>query len=409
MKRKFSVCVLVLILSLFSVIGGGIAVISLFSEKGLNIAIERCNRILEDKYLSGVFLYKTTLSYKSLEKSFFSENGFVEINLEGSPRTYNIPVHLSYGFLTLDVDFDFARIVDRIFIQQDILGEQTRTRGRLHVRLIPFDMKFEVSVNGPYSSFVREQGVVKEFAGNYLELSVYALICKNSFGNTVLAFEASNVFLPGFSADRIYFMDTYTQGKRFLKPQRARLYADGLAIDDKLLGQLKAIDIKLNVPRVSSIGDFDIDVRSDIKTHSGDGYLEGRISRLNSYSMGRKSKTWTDLLFYPEMITAYTNGDFVSFAVKNAEFKADLATDDGKLKYTARTSGMITAPKSDKGIADNYKNVKGAFVVRFDGMNRKGRDYIKSLGGRFLEENKNSLTTDMTIDKGKLVFSGKVF
>ncbi|MGN0893717.1 MAG: hypothetical protein ACI4ND_01805, partial [Succinivibrio sp.] len=121
MKRKFSVCVLVLFLSLFSVIGGGIAVISLFSEKGLSIAIERCNQILLDKYQSGVFLYKANLNYKSLEKNFFSEKGFVEINLDGSPKTYKIPVHLSYGFLTLDVDFELARIVDKIFIEQNIL------------------------------------------------------------------------------------------------------------------------------------------------------------------------------------------------------------------------------------------------------------------------------------------------
>lgn len=409
MKRKFSVCVLVLLLSLFSVIGGGIAVISLFSEKGLSIAIERCNQILLDKYQSGVFLYKANLNYKSLEKNFFSENGFVEINLDGSPKNYKIPVHLSYGFLTLDVEFELARIVDKIFIEQNILGPNTDTKGQLHVRLLPFDMKFTLSVNGQYSDFVKKQGVVRKFAGEYLQMSAYAMICKNSFGNTVLAFEAGNVFLPGFSADRLFFLESYSQEKRFIKPHGARLYADGLVIDDKLLGQIKSFDIRLNVPRVSSIGDFDIDVNADIKTHSGDGTLTGRISRLNSYTMGRMSKNWTDLLLYPEMITAYTNQDIVSFTVKNADFLADLNTDGEKLRYAAHTSGIITAPKSDRGISGSYKKIKGAFVVKFDGMNRRGREFIKSIGGRFLEENKGSLTTDVTIDKGKLVFSGKVF
>ena len=65
------------------------------------------------------------------------------------------------------------------------------------------------------------------------------------------------------------------------------------------------------------------------------------------------------------------------------------------------------------GYAIIYKeNQKMIGVIDYhtiDHMNDCGHEFVKKVGGRMLGENKDSLVTEITIDKGKLIFNGQVF
>ena len=84
-------------------------------------------------------------------------------------------------------------------------------------------------------------------------------------------------------------------------------------------------------------------------------------------------------------------------------------TESGKLIYRATAKGEVLAPKSEDGISKNLASVKGKFDVKFDHMNDFGHEFVKKVGGRMLGEDKDSLVTEITIDKGKLIFNGQVF
>ena len=241
------------------------------------------------------------------------------------------------------------------------------------------------------------------------DLDVHFLFSRNFLRQLLLAVECRNLYIPGLSADKIFFLSSYTEGDRFQIPKNARLYASGLVIDDELLGQLKSFDVELKVPKVRSTGDFDIDVVSIADTRSGVGMIKGQIRNLSSYLMARKLRSWTDVVLNPNLLNSYTNNEYLKAVIGESTFDAHQDTRRGKLIYRATAKGELLVPKSEDGISKNLASVKGKFDVKFDHMNDFGHEFVKKVGGRMLGEDKDSLVTEITIDKGKLIFSGQVF
>lgn len=409
MKKKFAACCLALMAFILGVWISGVAIVSSYSQTGMEVALRRCNKLLYSKFQSGVFLYKISLRYIPKHKDFLSQRGFVEVSFAGTDKSYDVPVKIEHGFLTMDADFDFNKVIERLFVRKMILDEKSTAKGRMHVRLLPFAINIEADVKGKYTKYVRNIGVVKDFHGMTPELDVHFLFSRNFMRQLLLAVECRNLFIPGLSADKIFFLSSYTEGDRFQIPKSARLYASGLVIDDELLGQLKSFDVELKVPRVRSAGDFDIDVVSIADTRSGVGMIKGRIRNLSSYLMARKLRSWTDVVLNPNLLNSYTNNEYLKAVIGESTFDAHQDTRRGKLIYRASAKGELLVPKSEDGISKNLASVKGKFDVRFDHMNDFGREFVKKVGGRMLGESKDSLVTEITIDKGKLIFSGQVF
>lgn len=409
MKKKFAACCLALMAFILGVWISGVAIVSSYSQTGMEVALRRCNKLLYSKFQSGVFLYKISLRYIPKHKDFLSQRGFVEVSFAGTDKSYDVPVKIEHGFLTMDADFDFNKVIERLFVRKMILDEKSTAKGRMHVRLLPFAINIEADVKGKYTKYVRNIGVVKDFHGMTPELDVHFLFSRNFMRQLLLAVECRNLFIPGLSADKIFFLSSYTEGDRFQIPKSARLYASGLVIDDELLGQLKSFDVELKVPRVRSTGDFDIDVVSIADTRSGVGMIKGRIRNLSSYLMARKLRSWTDVVLNPNLLNSYTNNEYLKAVIGESTFDAQQDTRRGKLIYRASAKGELLVPKSEDGISKNLASVKGKFDVRFDHMNDFGREFVKKVGGRMLGESKDSLVTEITIDKGKLIFSGQVF
>lgn len=409
MKKKFAACCLALMAFILGVWISGVAIVSSYSQTGMEVALRRCNKLLYSKFQSGVFLYKISLRYIPKHKDFLSQRGFVEVSFAGTDKSYDVPVKIEHGFLTMDADFDFNKVIERLFVRKMILDEKSTAKGRMHVRLLPFAINIEADVKGKYTKYVRNIGVVKDFHGMTPELDVHFLFSRNFMRQLLLAVECRNLFIPGLSADKIFFLSSYTEGDRFQIPKSARLYASGLVIDDELLGQLKSFDVELKVPRVRSTGDFDIDVVSIADTRSGVGMIKGRIRNLSSYLMARKLRSWTDVVLNPNLLNSYTNNEYLKAVIGESTFDAHQDTRRGKLIYRATAKGELLVPKSEDGISKNLASVKGKFDVRFDHMNDFGREFVKKVGGRMLGESKDSLVTEITIDKGKLIFSGQVF
>lgn len=409
MKKKFAACCLALMAFILGVWISGVAIVSSYSQTGMEVALRRCNKLLYSKFQSGVFLYKISLRYIPKHKDFLSQRGFVEVSFAGTDKSYEVPVKIEHGFLTMDADFDFNKVIERLFVRKMILDEKSSAKGRMHVRLLPFAINIEADVKGKYTKYVRDIGVVKDFHGMTPELDVHFLFSRNFMRQLLLAVECRNLFIPGLSADKIFFLSSYSEGDRFQIPKSARLYGSGLVIDDELLGQLKSFDVELKVPRVRSTGDFDIDVVSIADTRSGVGMIKGQIRNLSSYLMARKLRSWTDVVLNPNLLNSFTNNEYLKAVIGESTFDAHQDTRRGKLIYRATAKGEILVPKSEDGIYKNLASVKGKFDVKFDHMNDFGHEFVKKVGGRMLGEDKDSLVTEITIDKGKLIFSGQVF
>ncbi len=409
MKKKFAACCLALMAFILGVWISGVAIVSSYSQTGMEVALRRCNKLLYSKFQSGVFLYKISLRYIPKHKDFLSQRGFVEVSFAGTDKSYDVPVKIEHGFLTMDAEFDFNRVIERLLVRKMILDEKSSAKGRMHVRLLPFAISLEADVKGKYTKYVRDIGVVKDFHGMTPELDVHFLFSRNFMRQLLLAVECRNLYIPGLSADKIFFLSSYTEGDRFQIPKSARLYASGLVIDDELLGQLKSFDVELKVPRVRSTGDFDIDVVSIADTRSGVGMIKGQIKNLSSYLMARKLRSWTDVVLNPNLLNSYTNNEYLKAVIGESTFDAHQDTRRGKLIYRATAKGELLVPKSEDGIYKNLASVKGKIDVRFDHMNDFGHEFVKKVGGRMLGEDKDSLVTEITIDKGKLIFSGQVF
>lgn len=409
MKKKFAAFCFALLAFVIGVWISGVMIVSSYSQDGIEAALRRCNKLLYSKFQSGVFLYKISLRYIPKHKDFLSQRGFVEVSFAGTDKSYDVPVKIEHGFLTMDAEFDFNRVIERLLVRKMILDEKSSAKGRMHVRLLPFAINIEADVKGKYTKYVRDIGVVKDFHGMTPELDVHFLFSRNFMRQLLLAVECRNLFIPGLSADKIFFLSSYSEGDRFQIPKSARLYASGLVIDDELLGQLKSFDVELKVPRVRSTGDFDIDVVSIADTRSGVGMIKGQIKNLSSYLMARKLKSWTDVVLNPNLLNSYTNNEYLKAVIGESTFDAHQDTRRGKLIYRASAKGELLVPKSEDGIYKNLASVKGKFDVRFDHMNDFGREFVKKTGGRMLGESKDSLVTEITIDKGKLIFSGQVF
>lgn len=409
MKKKFAACCLALMAFILGVWISGVAIVSSYSQTGMEVALRRCNKLLYSKFQSGVFLYKISLRYIPKHKDFLSQRGFVEVSFAGTDKSYDVPVKIEHGFLTMDADFDLNKVIERLFVRKMILDEKSTAKGRMHVRLLPFAINIEADVKGKYTKYVRDIGVVKDFHGMTPELDVHFLFSRNFMRQLLLAVECRNLFIPGLSADKIFFLSSYSEGDRFQIPKSARLYGSGLVIDDELLGQLKSFDVELKVPRVRSTGDFDIDVVSIADTRSGVGMIKGQIKDLSSYLMARKLRSWTDVVLNPNLLNSYTNNEYLKAVIGESTFDAHQDTRRGKLIYRATAKGELLVPKSEDGIYKNLASVKGKFDVKFDHMNDFGHEFVKKVGGRMLGEDKDSLVTEITIDKGKLIFSGQVF
>lgn len=409
MKKKFAACCLALMAFILGVWISGVAIVSSYSQTGMEVALRRCNKLLYSKFQSGVFLYKISLRYIPKHKDFLSQRGFVEVSFAGTDKSYDVPVKIEHGFLTMDAEFDFNRVIERLLVRKMILDEKSSAKGRMHVRLLPFAINIEADVKGKYTKYVRDIGVVKDFHGMTPELDVHFLFSRNFMRQLLLAVECRNLYIPGLSADKIFFLSSYSEGDRFQIPKSARLYGSGLVIDDELLGQLKSFDVELKVPRVRSTGDFDIDVVSIADTRSGVGMIKGQIKDLSSYLMARKLRSWTDVVLNPNLLNSYTNNEYLKAVIGESTFDAHQDTRRGKLIYRATAKGELLVPKSEDGISKNLASVKGKFDVKFDHMNDFGHEFVKKVGGRMLGEDKDSLVTEITIDKGKLIFSGQVF
>ena len=409
MKKKFAAFCFALLAFVIGVWISGVMIVSSYSQDGIEAALRRCNKLLYSKFQSGVFLYKISLRYIPKHKDLLSQRGFVEVSFAGTDKSYDVPVKIEHGFLTMDVEFDFNRGIERLLVRKMILDEKSSAKGRMHVRLLPFAINIEADVKGKYTKYVRDIGVIKNFHGMTPDLDVHFLFSRNFMRQLLLAVECRNLFIPGLSADKIFFLSSYSEGDRFQIPKSARLYASGLVIDDELLGQLKSFDVEFKVPRVRSTGDFDIDVVSIADTRSGVGMIKGQIKNLSSYLMARKLKSWTDVVLNPNLLNSFTNNEYLKAVISESTFDAHQDTRRGKLIYRASAKGELLVPKSEDGIYKNMASVKGKLDVRFDHMNDFGREFVKKTGGRMLGESKDSLVTEITIDKGKLIFSGQVF
>lgn len=409
MKKKFAAFCFALLAFVIGVWISGVMIVSSYSQDGIEAALRRCNKLLYSKFQSGVFLYKISLRYIPKHKDLLSQRGFVEVSFAGTDKSYDVPVKIEHGFLTMDVEFDFNRVIERLLVRKMILDEKSSAKGRMHVRLLPFAINIEADVKGKYTKYVRDIGVIKNFHGMTPDLDVHFLFSRNFMRRLLLAVECRNLFIPGLSADKIFFLSSYSEGDRFQIPKSARLYASGLVIDDELLGQLKSFDVEFKVPRVRSTGDFDIDVVSIADTRSGVGMIKGQIKNLSSYLMARKLRSWTDVVLNPNLLNSFTNNEYLKAVISESTFDAHQDTRRGKLIYRASAKGELLVPKSEDGIYKNMASVKGNFDVRFDHMNDFGREFVKKTGGRMLGESKDSLVTEITIDKGKLIFSGQVF
>lgn len=409
MKKKFAACCFALVFFIVGVWISGVTIVSLYSQTGMEAALRRCNKLLYSKFQSGVFLYKISLRYIPKHKDLFSQRGFVEINFAGTDKVYDVPVEIEHGFLTMDADFDLDKVIERLLVRKMILDEKSTAKGSMHVRLLPFAISLEADVKGKYTKYVKDLGVLKDIHCLTPELDVHFLFSRNFLRQLLLAVECRNLYIPGVSADKIFFSSSYLEGDRFQLPKSARLFASGLVIDDEFLGQLKSFDVELNVPKVRSTGDFDVDVVSIADTRSGVGMLKGQIKNLSSYLMAKKLRSWTDVVLNPNSLNSFTNKDYLQAVVSESSFDANQDTARGKLIYRATAKGEILAPKSEDGISSNLTAVKGKFDVKFDHMNDFGYEFVKKVGGRLLGESKDSLVTEITIDKGKLIFSGQVF
>ena len=409
MKKKFAAFCFALLAFVIGVWISGVMIVSSYSQDGIEAALRRCNKLLYSKFQSGVFLYKISLRYIPKHKDLLSQRGFVEVSFAGTDKSYDVPVKIEHGFLTMDVEFDFNRVIERLLVRKMILDEKSSAKGRMHVHLLPFAINIEADVKGKYTKYVRDIGVIKNFHGMTPDLDVHFLFSRNFMRQLLLAVECRNLFIPGLSADKIFFLSSYSEGDRFQIPKSARLYASGLVIDDELLGQLKSFDVEFKVPRVRSTGDFDIDVVSIADTRSGVGMIKGQIKNLSSYLMARKLKSWTDVVLNPNLLNSFTNNEYLKAVISESTFDAHQDTRRGKLIYRASAKGELLVSKSEDGIYKNMASVKGKLDVRFDHMNDFGREFVKKTGGRMLGESKDSLVTEITIDKGKLIFSGQVF
>ena len=101
MKKKFAACCLALMAFILGVWISGVAIVSSYSQTGMEVALRRCNKLLYSKFQSGVFLYKISLRYIPKQTDLFSQRGFVEINFAGTDKVYDVPVKIDHGFLTM--------------------------------------------------------------------------------------------------------------------------------------------------------------------------------------------------------------------------------------------------------------------------------------------------------------------
>lgn len=111
--------------------------------------------------------------------------------------------------------------------------KKVNAKGRMHVRLLPFAISLEADVKGKYTKYVKDIGVLKDIHGMTSDLDVHFLFSRNFLRQLLLAVECRNLYIPGLSADKIFFLSSYTEGDRFQIPKNARLYASGLVIDDE--------------------------------------------------------------------------------------------------------------------------------------------------------------------------------
>lgn len=128
MKKKFAACCLALMFFILGVWISGVAIVSSYSQTGMEVALRRCNNLLYSKFQSGVFLYKISLRYIPKQTDLFSQRGFVEINFAGTDKVYDVPVKINHGFLTMDADFDFNKVIERLFVRKMILDEKSNAK-----------------------------------------------------------------------------------------------------------------------------------------------------------------------------------------------------------------------------------------------------------------------------------------
>lgn len=410
MKNKFLVFAFAVIFFLSAIWLSGVYLMSVLASKGVDNAIAYCNEILYSRYKSGTFLYKTSLRYKAKSHSLFSQRGFLEVSFQGLPNTYDIPVEINHGFLTIDAHFDFYRVLNRLLIENEVLEKNSKADGTLRIRLFPYTTTFVANVEGPYNKDLVMHGIIDEkFNFDDTKLKATMMLSHSNFGNDLEAFEVRHLYIPGVSAEKLYLMSTFEIKDGIQIPKSARYDVQGLKRSGELLSQFKSLDIRLDATDLDYDRNFKLNTFIAASTQEGVLAVRGDIGKFNVDVMKAKDTSFTELLLNYKHLTNYTTQKNLYLNVEELIFNALSENSPGQMLYEGKAKGSARISASKKDLFDSLEGVSGKFTVEFSKFNEFGRDFIRNLGGTMLYEDDERFATEMTIEQGKIIFNGHVF
>lgn len=409
MSRKLIASILSIVFLALIVWCAGIAVVSKYASVTVEKAIYEFNRVLDNKYKSKDFLYKVSLSYNQTDKSLLGESGYVKVEFSQANKSYEFPIELDYGFFTLDSKIDFYPLFNDFLMTSGLFSSDSNAIGKLHVRLLPFSLSYTTEVFASYSTLVNHREVVKSYKGANLPMHLYVAINKDFLGKSLFCVEADSVYIPGFSADKLFYSSTYIDEIDYQIPLDARVYAKGLILEGELLSQLKDLDIFIKPSKLGKNKEFNIRFDGSFSSRAGHADVHGSILSANAGLIAKNSSTWPEFALSLNKLNSYTNNESIRIVLSSLNYSANLESKYGPIEYNASAYGQLKVPYSAQGITSVLDLSNGKFDINLDGKNILGDQLIKKVGAKLVIENNGSYKATVIVENGKLRFNSKVF
>ncbi|MGN0902310.1 MAG: hypothetical protein ACI4M9_03415 [Succinivibrio sp.] len=404
------ICIVGFILLGVGVYLGGIMLSSFVVDNSMHNFVNSMNEFVESKYSSKVFIDKPHLTYEMQSSKWDRQNGFVKVSFEDSDRFYTIPVKVYCRFLSVHADFDLKGLVKDLLVESELMkNDAYKQTATVDIRLLYPSAKFIFNLNGDYSEAITGSGAVPLKGDSFKKLALTFLYTVDATGFTETIVEANNVYLPGVSADYLYYSSCYNKGDEYEIPGRAHVYASGLNIGGEILSHFKMIDFKLNPSSLNEKGDFSVNVNGILSTNYGSAIIKAKLGILNSSKISELGYTWSEAVLNPKILNAVTRYKLVNIDVNTLDYNANIDSPDGKILYRLNANGRLSLDANDKGVVNALNSSNGRFKVSFDHMNEKGFEFISDLGENRLSRYKGTLRTSIEVKNGKLIFREQDF
>lgn len=409
MSRKLIASLLSIAFLALTVWCAGIAVVSKYASVTVEKALYECNRVLENKFKSKDFLYKVSLSYNQTDKYLLSESGYVKVEFSQANKSYKIPINLEYGFFTFDTLIDFYPVFNDLFMASGLFSSDSSAIGKLHVRMLPYSLSYTTEIYASYSTLVNHKEVVKSYKGVNLPMHLYAAINKDFLGKSLFCIEADSIYIPGFSADKLFYSSSYIDEFDYQVPLDDRIFAKGLILEGELLSQLKDLDIYVKPSKLGKNKDFNINFDGTLSSRAGLADVHASIQSANVDLIAKNFSTWPEFAMSLNKLNSYTNDESILIVLSSLNYSANLESKYGPIEYNASAYGQLKVPYSADGISSVLDFTNGKFDINLDGKNILGDQLIKKVGAKMVIENNGSYKATVVVENGKLKFNSKVF